>query len=121
MRAPAMQFAAAEPLLNRTRLRLRFPCRRPYGSYPQTGFAEIRHQGIHQHLTSPKPTSGPPGSTWLNLWLVRYPPGIEAKGLSTLPAALNAVVGNNPCYLATNTQVHKLTRACPLLIRVIQH
>ena len=49
------------------------------------------------------------------------PPGIGAKGLSTLPAALNAVVGNNPCYLATSAQVHKLTRARPLLICVVQH
>ena len=49
------------------------------------------------------------------------PPGIGAKGLSTLPAALNAVVGNNPCHLATSAQVHKLTRARPLLICVVQH
>jgi len=45
-----MQFAAAEPLLNRTRLRLRFPCRRPYGSYPQTGFGEI---GRQRHSAAP--------------------------------------------------------------------
>src|SRR5215470_19380808 len=47
--------------------------------------------------------------------------GFGAKGLSTLLAALNAGVSNNPSYLATSAQVHKLTRARPLLIRVIQH
>ena len=33
LRAPAMQFGAAEPFLNRTRLRLRLPRRRQIGSY----------------------------------------------------------------------------------------
>ncbi len=36
-------------------------------------------------------------------------------------AVLNAVVGNNPRHLATSAEVHKLTRARPFLIRVIQH
>lgn len=52
-----------------------------------------------------------------------YPLSARNRGqrVATLPAALNAVVGNNPCYLATSAQVHKFSRARPLLIRVIQH
>ena len=54
--------------------------------------------------------------------VIREPHGIGANCSNPdSVAALNAVVGNNPCHLATSAEVHKLTCTGPLLIRVIHH
>ena len=39
-----MQFAAAEPFLDRTRLRLRLPCRRPH--FPNRKVRFARHSAV---------------------------------------------------------------------------